>query len=69
MSSTSNTQFLTVSQAAEALGVSRSTAYLLVREGALPAIRLRGSIRVPAGALSHWLADREAEALAAVKGG
>ena len=39
---------LTVDEAAEALGVSRSTAYSLVQRGELPSVRLGRRIVVPA---------------------
>lgn len=48
------------------LGVSRPTAYRLVRDRAIPAIRLRGAIRVPIAALESWLEGQERSALAAV---
>jgi excisionase family DNA binding protein len=38
---------LPVAQAAEVLGVGRSTAYELVRSGDLPSIRLRRRVVVP----------------------
>jgi excisionase family DNA binding protein len=59
--------FLTVSELAGRLGVGRSTAYALVRDGQVPAIRLRGTIRIPLASLERWLADREQEALNAVR--
>ena len=59
-------RLLTVAQAAAIIGCSRSTGYTLVRENAVPSIRLRGTIRVPAAALETWLADRADEALASV---
>lgn len=59
--------FLSVGELAERLGVSRSTAYNLVRDRAVPTIRLRGKIQVPASALDRWLEDREREALEAVR--
>jgi excisionase family DNA binding protein len=47
--------FLSVTELAERLGVSRSTAYNLVRDGAVPVITLRGTLRVPSAALERWL--------------
>jgi excisionase family DNA binding protein len=38
---------LTVAQVAELIGVSRRQAYKLVKDGAIPSVRLGGSIRVP----------------------
>lgn len=40
-----------VSEAAEALSLSRSKTYELIREGRIPAIRIGGVIRVPVAAL------------------
>lgn len=59
---------LSVPEAAARLGVSRRTAYLLVRDEGLPVVTLRGRMRVPAIALERWLADRADEALGAVGG-
>ncbi len=47
MSMTSNRLTLTVTEAAELLGVSRATAYECVRTGDIPSIRLGGRILVP----------------------
>lgn len=46
---------MTVADAAEVLGISRSTAYELVRSGSLPALRLGRRIVVPTHALSDLL--------------
>lgn len=46
---------LRVGEAADLLGVSRSQAYWLIREGRVPALRLGHSIRVPTAALRSWL--------------
>jgi excisionase family DNA binding protein len=52
---------LTVEQAAEVLGVGRSTAYELVRSGDLKSIRLRRRIVVPVAHLAESLGvDRDA---------
>jgi excisionase family DNA binding protein len=59
--------FLSVTEMAAELGVSRSTAYSLVKERAVPSLLLRGRIRVPAGALDRWLAGLEQESLDAVR--
>ena len=46
-------RFLSPSEAAEELGVSKSTVYRAVESGHLPAIRLKplGALRIPASAL------------------
>ncbi len=46
---------MTVTDAARVLGISRSTAYELVRSGTLPALRLGRRIVVPTHALSDLL--------------
>ena len=46
---------LTVEEAAARLGVSRNSAYLAVRTGAIPAIRVGRRILVPAHALEALL--------------
>jgi excisionase family DNA binding protein len=52
---------LTVEQAAQVLGVGRSTAYELVRSGDLKHIRLRRRVVVPVAHLAERLGvDREA---------
>lgn len=62
-------RFLSVTELANVLHVSRTTAYALVRDREVPVIRLRGTIRIPAAALETWLSDREQEALDAVRSG
>jgi excisionase family DNA binding protein len=51
---------LSVPEAARALGISKNTAYTLIRTGRLPHVRLGTRIRIPHQALVDWLAD-EAE--------
>ena len=46
---------MTVSDAAIALGISRSSAYECVRTGDLPALRLGGRIIVPIQAIDEML--------------
>lgn len=48
---------LTIDETAQALGISRTLAYLMVRDGRLPAIRLGGTWRVPRAALGALLAQ------------
>jgi excisionase family DNA binding protein len=45
-------------EAAEALGVGRSTIYLLLASGEVPSMRVGRSIRVPVEALRRWVAAR-----------
>jgi excisionase family DNA binding protein len=42
-------------EAADAIGVSRSTIYQLLASGELPSIRIGGSIRVPLDKLRDWI--------------
>lgn len=49
---------LTVPEAAEALRVSRSTVYGLIRDAALPTCRVGTKLRVPRAALEAWVAAR-----------
>lgn len=51
-------------EAAELLGISRSTAYFLIKSGAIPARRVGARLRVPLEALRAW-ARREDEAAGA----
>lgn len=48
---------LTVEEAGQVLGVGRATAYILVREGKIPIIRLQRRVLVPKAALEKMLAD------------
>ena len=48
---------MSVTEAAEVLGISRTTAYECVHTGALPALRLGGRIVVPTQALEDLLAS------------
>ena len=49
---------MTVKEAGEALGISRATAYALVREGRLPAIRISDRrLVIPKTALEKMLAE------------
>ena len=52
--------FLTVKQLGDALGLSRSTAYLICRSPGFPAIRVGRQIRIPRSAFERWV--REAAA-------
>jgi len=46
---------MTVEQAAEALGISRSLAYEAVRTEELPSVRVGRRILIPRAALEEWL--------------
>lgn len=47
------------SEAADVLGIGRSKAYALIREGAIPSIRLGKTLRVPAERLRAWIDEQE----------
>ena len=45
-------------EAADAIGVSRSKAYELIASGTIPSVRLGGCVRVPVAALQAWIAQQ-----------
>ena len=45
---------LRVQEAADALGVSRSTIYHMVAEDAIPSVRVGRLVRIPLDRLQHW---------------
>ncbi|HVR88335.1 MAG TPA: helix-turn-helix domain-containing protein [Candidatus Limnocylindria bacterium] len=53
---------LRVGEAADALGVSRSSLYALIQAGVVPAIRLGASLRVPRVQLEQLINERAATA-------
>jgi len=53
-----NKLLLRPTEAADAMGVSRAKAYELISSGAIPSIRLGGSVRVPVEALRAWIANQ-----------
>lgn len=55
-------QTLTVTEAAEVLGIGRSAAYEAARSGEIPAIRIGKRILVPVVALERLLAEAAPEA-------
>lgn len=69
MTALADGQLLSVADAARILGISRPTAYRLIADRELPAIRLRGTIRVPAAALERWLSEQTNTALAELSTG
>lgn len=52
---------LTVEEAARLLGISRSLAYELVRDGEIPSLRLRRRIVVPRRAIDAMLRGKRPE--------
>lgn len=55
-------RFLTVSEVASAMRVSKMTVYRLVHAGNLPAVRVGRSFRVPEKAVHEYLRDSFVEA-------
>jgi excisionase family DNA binding protein len=49
---------LRVTEAADALGVSRAKAYELIAAGEIPSVRLGGCVRVPLDALRAWISQQ-----------
>jgi excisionase family DNA binding protein len=49
---------LRISEVAQMIGVSRSLAYEMAAKGELPVVRIRGGLRVPADALTAWIAEK-----------
>ncbi len=49
---------LKAGEVAQLLGISRSTAFVLMASGELPVIRIRRSVRVPRDALYGWIRER-----------
>lgn len=50
---------LTVTEVATRLHLSRSAAYNLIANHALPAVRIGRSVRVRPGTLERWIAEQE----------
>jgi excisionase family DNA binding protein len=59
-------QLLRPADLAPLLGVTASRIYQLIGTGALPAVRIGGSIRVPREAWERWLAEQRDRALESV---
>ena len=49
---------LRVQEAADALGVSRSTVYALVAKDAIPSVRVGRLVRIPVDRLQRWIDQR-----------
>ena len=62
-------EFLTVSEVAEALRLSPARTYRLLAEGRLPHVRRGRRLFVPAEAWRRWIAAESDKALAAVAEG
>lgn len=51
---------LTPQEAADALGINRSTLYLLIMSGELPSFKIGRCRRIPIKALEAWIARQSA---------
>ena len=56
------------SEAALTLGISRTKAYELIANGAIPSVRVGSSVRVPVEALRNWVNNQVAGAANAATG-
>lgn len=54
-------------EAADAIGVSRSKAYELIASGEIPSIRVGGCVRVPLAALQEWISRQLSENAASAR--
>ena len=50
-----NRLMLRVNEAAEVLGIGRTTVYELVAKGELPTVRIGRSVRIPISAIEAWV--------------
>jgi excisionase family DNA binding protein len=57
-------KFVPVREVADVLGIPRTSAYRLVREGIIPSVTIAGAIRVPKAVLDEYASSLEAEAMA-----
>lgn len=62
-------RLLSASEAANALGISRSVLYVLMAQGAIGSIKVGRSRRIPAGAVDEFVADRVREERERTAGG
>jgi excisionase family DNA binding protein len=58
MFTTAEAAYLSVLELARHLGISRHTAYMLVREGAVPSVRVGGQYRIPRAELKRQLTEQ-----------
>lgn len=57
----SDVQFLTVSEVAQVMRVSKMTVYRLVHSGEMPAVQFGRSYRVPESAVTDYVKDARVE--------
>ena len=66
MNPTEPSLLLRIPEAARALGIARSLAYEMARDGRLPVVHIGKAVRVPRRRLEEWIEDHaEGEARAA----
>ena len=58
MSSTEPTLLLRIPEVARALGIARSLAYEMARDGRLPTVHIGKAVRVPRRRLEEWIDER-----------
>lgn len=58
---------LRLNEAAQALGIGRSTVYELIQAGELPVIHIGRAVRIPSAALAAWV-ERKAVVAASNRG-
>jgi excisionase family DNA binding protein len=52
---------LRIPEAAQRLGLGRSTVYQLIAAGHLPIIRIGRAVRIPVAGLTHWVENQSTE--------
>ena len=58
MSSTEPSLLLRIPEVARALGIARSLAYEMARDGRLPTVHIGKAVRVPRRRLEEWIEER-----------
>lgn len=58
MSTTEPSMLLRIPEAARALGIARSLAYEMARDGRLPTVHIGKAVRVPRRQLEEWIEER-----------
>jgi excisionase family DNA binding protein len=68
VSETAERLLLRIPEAAQRLGLGRSTVYELIQDGQLPVIRIGKAVRIPASRLAAWV-ESQARSAEAERGG
>jgi excisionase family DNA binding protein len=53
-----SSMLLRIPEAARALGIARSLAYEMARDGRLPVVRIGKAVRIPRRQLEQWIEDQ-----------